>query len=170
MGHGQLQTTGSAAQATARRTRSGGRRRRVRLWTARLMMAGTLLLLTAGVVLANSSTYAWTMYYRVVDGTKTGTYHGLDAGAMTNSGSATAFSKDAGAYSAPLPISVEVWKDDFVDSKVCSVQRTISSVLNVYRTYSISCGSVSAGVYYLVIWKSQDDGWNMKGSGTLKTQ
>jgi hypothetical protein len=64
-----------------------------------------------------------------------------------------------------------VWKDEFLfDSKICSVQRTPSSTLNVVRTYSKACGSVSAGVYYLIIWKTEDDGWNVKGNGTLKTQ
>ena len=105
-----------------------------------------------------------------MDGSVTGVYHGLDAGSMTNSGSATAFSKDPGALAAPNPITVEVWKDEFFDSKDCSVQRTISSSLNVYRGYSKGCGNVSVGVFYLVIWKVADDGWNMKGTGTLRTQ
>ncbi|MBS4539382.1 hypothetical protein GOQ27_12975 [Clostridium sp. D2Q-11] len=135
------------------------------------LMVFMLAVMFAPVYAASSTGYwSFTMNYRVVDGDANGEFYDLTAGDMSLSGDVYAYSKDGGAVSSPYTIyfSVKESKDWSIDRSVGSTSRTPSSTLYSSRSVSGSWGEQPAGKYYLVIYTVEDDGWNTKGSGTLK--
>lgn len=130
-----------------------------------------LLIMFTPVYAASSSNWDFTMDYRVVDGDANGKYHNLKKGDMSLSGSIYAYSKDAGAVEKPYKVYISIYESKTgVDRSVGKTSKTPSSQLNSPVKISGSWGEQNAGKYYLIVYKSEDDGWNIKGSGTIKTE
>lgn len=141
---------------------------------ARIGLAGLAVLIMVLPVLAasSSSSYAWDMPRdgRYVNGKQNGVTHSLSAGKLSNSGRLWQYATIGGA-TGPLSITVEVWKDNILsDTKICSITVPTSSTIGVQSGYSVPCGDIAAGNYYLVIWKAEKDGWSTQGDGTLETR
>lgn len=129
-----------------------------------------LIIMFTPVLAYDSSSWSYTMYYRVVDGKANGEFHYLDSGSMTISGSLTAFDKIAGATPSPNTVYFRVMEDVFgIDRVVGTAARTPSSTLNYWRSFSSSFGTQPGGKYYLFIYTAEDDGWDTTGHGTLVT-
>ena len=138
-----------------------------------LVLAVCLLLVMALPVIANSVTWSFTMDLRVVDGDKNGVYHNMTAGTMKLTGNIWAYSKDSSPDPTPNKVYIEVWesKDWAVDRKISVVPYATPSIL-LNSKVPISNGNLGtqpAGKYYSLIWKIEDDKWNIKGSGSLTT-
>lgn len=127
----------------------------------------TLIMVTAIPCFANSKSWSSTMNLRHVDGKSNGKIYSLTAGSMTNSFNVSVTSKDSGAYSTPNPVTVYVYKNGLVTKNLGGKSITPSS--STIQETSKSYGTQSSGDYYLVLSKAQDDGWNLKFSGILKT-
>lgn len=130
-----------------------------------------MLSIMALPALANTSNWAFTMYYRVVDGSANGQFHSMTAGSMSLSGNVWAFSKDPGAVPSPYTIYISIYEsvfgpDRYVGQSAVTPSDTLFEDAPVSGTY----GNQNAGSYYLFIYKASDDGWNVSGSGTLTTQ
>lgn len=140
----------------------------------RLLIRGSVvafaLFAFAAPVLASSSFYSWSMSNRVVDGSRNGQFHSLAAGALRNSGQIWVTSTDSVHQPSPITVNIDVMKDDFFDSLVCRVSVLPSQIINSGTQYAKNCGTIAAASYYLIIWKSTDDGWNEAGQGDLVTQ
>lgn len=133
-----------------------------------LILATFAFLGLVAPVLANNSFYNWTMYNRVVNGSSNGQFHQMTAGNLTNQGQVWVISTDPGHLSSPYAVHIDVYKDDFVDSKICGTN-LVPYTNGQGKSYSQNCGSISSGSYYLIIWKTEDDGWNESGQGNLIT-
>lgn len=107
---------------------------------------------------------------RVVDGSRNGQFHNLSSGVLRNSGQIWATSTDPVHQPSPITVNIDVTKDDFFDSLTCRVSVVPSQIINNGTQYDKNCGTIAAGSYYLLIWKSTDDGWNEAGQGDLVTQ
>lgn len=111
------------------------------------------------------SSYSFTLDNRVVDGSTTGSYHVLDTGAAYISGSHYVYSTDSNKLSTQ-------------NTLYYSLVREVTGPDVVYGTVSYSAGQspngerigtadVKSGRYYLQIFKLEDDGYNIKGSGAI---
>jgi hypothetical protein len=140
----------------------------------RLLIRGSVIafafLAFAAPVLASGSFYSWSMSNRVVDGSRNGQFHGLSAGALRNGGQIWATSTDSVRQASPITVNIDVMKDELFDTMVCRVSVVPSQIINRGTQYDKNCGTIAAGSYYLLIWKSTDDGWNEAGQGDLVTQ
>jgi hypothetical protein len=128
-------------------------------------------------VLANSSDYSWLAYSDygyVIDGSVNGVYHTLTVGSLTNSGSLWVTRTNPNPINPPTPFYIRVKKSVFgIDPTICTTSAITPSIMvgqqyNV--SYSLNCGSISSGTYYLYIWRNSIDGREVKGSGTLSSQ
>jgi len=132
------------------------------------------LILVAVPTFAASSTYDYVISY-TVNGKKTGEYHTLSSGSAKISGySYYNGSSDPGAVISAKgeDVTYQLYKDDsFFDSYYGSVKQNVSAsssptnVDNFSGTFPNKLGS-SSSKYYLVITKA-NNGWHMKGHGTL---
>jgi hypothetical protein len=133
-----------------------------------------MMLIMASPALANSSSWYFYMDRNgyAVDGQKNGIYHHLTAGTLTLSGKVWTAAIAPGATTV-RPVTIEVWKDGIVDSKVCSAGPYYTSANNTGQSYAVTvsknCGSISDSDYHLFIWRSASDGRDIEGSGTLST-
>lgn len=124
----------------------------------------------AGRAAANSSAFSFTMHRRAVNGQKNGKLHRLDAGELTLGGSIWVVSKDGGARSTPHTVKIKVMETGVLGSEVCSVSATPNTIFNAKRAVDKSCGRVESGSFWLLVSRSDDDGWHLQGSGTLSTK
>lgn len=137
--------------------------------------AAALALATAFIgavpALANSYNYSWTMNNLVVDGKVNHVLHAMLPGQGYLSGSLWTTSKDVPYPPGPYTVHYEVRRDQayWLDPLMCS--RDVQPNASGSATFSLStCGGQwSTGDYYIVVYKTADDGWNMSGSGTIKT-
>ncbi|WP_427339522.1 hypothetical protein [Caloranaerobacter sp. DY30410] len=119
---------------------------------------------------ANSESWSFVMDYRVVNGKDNGQIHAMDSGNMVINGDIWTYSKDPGSLDSPNKVYVYVYQDVFgPDRKVGYTTVTPYSELNSPKSFSKGFGFQNSGDYYLVIAKSNDDGYNLKGEGTLTT-
>lgn len=127
-----------------------------------------LSVFVAPFVLANSSSFVWDMTNRYVNGYDNGEIHAMTSGTMSISGSMYIYSSLPGA-TGPLPVTIKVYRDAFgPDPLAGSIIKTPIKGQTV--SYSGNLGTEPTGDYYLEISKTEDDGHDTKGSGTLKTQ
>jgi hypothetical protein len=98
----------------------------------------------------------------------------MTAGKLTFSGSFYVARVDITAGN-PSPVKFEVHKPGFlgIDTTICSTTVTPSKMTgSAYaKSFSISCGNISAGNYYIFLAKTiaAGDGYDLVGSGTLRT-
>lgn len=120
---------------------------------------------------ANTSSWSFTMDYRYVNGAENGIYHKMDAGKMSISGKIWIYSKDSWFGKTPNRIKYEVWKSSFgLDENVGKGDVIPQLPEGTEVEFSKSFGEQKSGQYYLVFYKIDDDGYNIKGSGILKTE
>lgn len=137
-----------------------------------VMLVVFAMLITISPVLANTSNWSFqsTVDGRYLDGLANGVRHVMTAGTLTNSGSIWATSAIPGANTNANPWTFEVWKEvTGLDPKICSVVVTPRTALNSPVSFSKGCGSITAGTYYLIIFRSASDGRAYAGSGNLRT-
>jgi len=144
--------------------------RAIRQRLAQIAVVVLALLVFAVPAVASTYNWSWTMNYRYVNGGSNGVYYTFSSGGtMTFEGDVWAYSKDAGANPSPNQITMHVYRQAFPSDVIaCSAYRTPSSTLNVKRSFWKNCGTEPADTYYIVAYTAADDGWNTKGSGTLK--
>ena len=132
-----------------------------------------MLLVMMLPVYAASSIGSWEfdMQYTLVDGNKNKEYHELDEGEMSLSGGVYAYSKDTLRSTKPNKIYFAVRESrSGIDRSVGTTSVIPSLVLDKKVTVKGAWGEQKAGKYYLQIYKLDDDGWNIKGAGILKTE
>lgn len=138
---------------------------------ATIVMTLLAVLVMATPVLANTRSWNFLAYYDryYINGKTNGVIHTMTAGALTLSGTI----KTTAIYGAPAgaqPWYFEVWKDGLVSSKKCTAGPiSVPISLNQTNSFSKACGTITAGNYYLVIYRAAADNREVTGSGTLKT-
>lgn len=135
---------------------------------------GLVSVATGRLAAASSAAWEFTMKLRAVDGERNKTFHALDGGVLTLSGSIWVTSKLARATDEPQPIRISVQKRGLFNSEVCTLSLTPERTFNKKNSFSMSCGSVVDGTYFLFLSKRKSiddtgDGWHIQGSGTLVT-
>lgn len=132
------------------------------------------LTIFGGEAAASSSSFAWVMNNRQVNGQKNGRLHALDAGELTLSGKIWITEKKAKSASTPLPITIKVFKEGSERDAVCSVTVIPDTAVNNKKDYARSCGRIEGGKYWVLINKDGADnpdgeGWHNQGTGALTT-
>lgn len=122
--------------------------------------------------LANSSSWSFVMAYNIAEIWGT-TRHQMDAGKMTLSGKL----ETTAIYGGPKPTNstfkIEVWEDISLwpDKKICTIKDIKTPpTWGATQPFSLSCGTVTKGKYYLHIVRSALDDFEVKGTGTLTTK
>ncbi|BCS80445.1 hypothetical protein [Anaerocellum diazotrophicum] len=111
------------------------------------------------------------MDYRYVNGAENGIYHKMDVGKMSAIEKIWIYSKDSWFGETPNRIKYEVWKSSFgLDENVGKGDVIPQLPEGTEVDFSKSFGEQKSGQYYLVFYKIEDDGYNIKGSGILKTE
>lgn len=113
---------------------------------------------------ASSSSYEFTMNYRVVDGKENDTYHSLNKGDVYISGSHYEYSTDKGAVSSHYDIHYVLLRDRFGPDLNCG---SITCTYNENPSGKIGKADKKSSKYYIQVYKVEDDGHNIKGSGTV---
>lgn len=148
---------------------------RIRNYVITLLMTVIIMLVMVTPALANSSTWSFLAFYdgRYLSGKANGVFHTMTAGALTNSGKIWVTMIQGGTPNGLQPWYFEVWKKNTLfDTKICTSDPVYPNVMvgSQYPTnFSKSCGNISAGKYYLVIWRADSDNREVKGTGTLRT-
>jgi len=123
--------------------------------------------LAARVVLANSSGFSWTMNKLDVNGKKNGRFHSLIAGILTLEGHIEITERMRASVARPTPINVDIYHSD--ESKpICSGMIIPDHAVGTKKPFSLTCGSVRAGTYWIHMYKSgskpDGDAWQNTGS------
>lgn len=121
--------------------------------------------------LANTSSWDFTMDLRYVSGDDNGIYHNMTSGNMYISGSVWVYSIDDWHAISPLNVYIEVWESRFGPDRYVGrsiVTPRLPAGTKAY--FSNTLGSQSSGKYYIVAYKTDDDGFNIKGQGILETR
>jgi hypothetical protein len=127
-----------------------------------IMFIGMVVAMPA---LAASNSYSFTMEHRVVDGSNNGQFMSLSKGSASISGSQY--------QSAALPGATKPQEVNYTLYNKTSGNSfgTVSSTANIDGTSNGISGSYSGlggGTnYYLLIWKTYEDGRTLEGSGTV---
>ncbi|MSS42684.1 hypothetical protein FYJ27_02910 [Anaerosalibacter bizertensis] len=126
----------------------------------------------APIAFANSASFKFTMNRKYVNGAKTGHTHSMTAGRMSISGKLIVNSLDLGCNSRANTVTISVFKkqsgrDKYVGSTSATPK---SQSLGSTTSFSKAFGKQTGGTYYIVAGKAEDDGWNLKGRGTLTTR
>ncbi|WP_432408170.1 hypothetical protein [Wukongibacter sp. M2B1] len=138
-------------------------------------MLSFLLVLTVLAVMcipafADSENWDFTMKYREVNGKNNNEIHKLSKGTMEIDGSMWVYKKGSGHTPTPAKVYVYVYEDvSGKDRKVGSFTVQPYSTLDKAKSFSKDFGKQTAGDYYLIFAKSQDDYNDIKGEGKLKT-
>ncbi|WP_242246543.1 hypothetical protein [Bacillus cereus group sp. BfR-BA-01523] len=127
-----------------------------------IITALTLMTCFAIPTLAASSSYSFKMDYRVVDGSKNKQFHTLSKGSVYINGSAYVYSTDGGAM-GPYDVKYTLYRSAWgSDPSYGTVNGGINKSFS--GAYSVDTNS---NEYYLFIWKTNDDGQNVKGNGKI---
>jgi hypothetical protein len=133
------------------------------------------MLIMVTPVFANSSSWSFLAFYDryYLSGKANGVFHNMTAGQLTNSGKIWVTMIMGGIPAGMYPWYFEVWKKNTVfDQLICTSSPVYPNVMvgSQYATsFTKSCGNISAGTYYLVIYRAQSDNREVQGSGTLHT-
>jgi hypothetical protein len=122
---------------------------------------------------ANSSSFSWTMNKLDVNGKKNDRFHRLTAGILTLEGHIEITERMRASVARPTPINVDIHHSD--ESKpICSGMIIPDHAVGTKKPFSLTCGSVRAGTYWIHMYKSgskpDGDAWHNTGSGTLTTR
>jgi len=130
-----------------------------------LAIVGLLSLAMAIPTLAASSSYSFTMNYRMVDGAANGQFHSLSAGTAKISGSHYQYASEPNP-TGPNVINYQLWNKTSGNNFGIVKSTPTSDGNRVYFQGSYPT-SVGGGTnYYLQIWRV-DDGRDIKGSGSV---
>ncbi|WP_176762238.1 hypothetical protein [Eubacterium oxidoreducens] len=134
-----------------------------------MLLATSIMMASVGMVTyaAASSSYSYTMNYRLVDGSKNKQYYTLNGGRIYISGSHHEYSTDKGALKTYNNIYYALYRkragaDYYCGKIICSIKDSPSGIIGI--------GDKTSSKYYLQIYKVEDDGHNIKGSGRLKNR
>lgn len=124
------------------------------------------------MALADSEAHwSFTMDHRYVSGADNGVIHAMDEGFVSNVGELWVTSQEPGVVVAPLSVHIEVYRQrPLRDDLICSTVVKPEPQQGDRVRFTEACGAQSAGNYYVVAWKVEDDGWNLAGSGHLFSQ
>jgi hypothetical protein len=132
------------------------------------IICSSLFIITAVPVFASTHGWEFTMKLREVNGDDNGMRYSVSKGSMTNTGVLTVTSLDKGAADSPYPVYAYVYKKSGLIHTNLGHTTVIPSRSG--KSFSKSYGIRDAGTYYLKFAKTNDDGWNIKGSGRLETR
>lgn len=108
------------------------------------------------------------MNREAVNGAKNGQFYNLPAGDIKVSGSMGPDVK--GISKAPITVNASVWRERIgPDQKIGSKNVKPPANLHKETSFSISSSNRAKGDYYLRFEKSEDDGWDLRGSGSIKS-
>ena len=113
------------------------------------IICSSLFIITAVPVFASTHGWEFTMKLREVNGDDNGMRYSVSKGSMTNTGVLT--------YKKSGLIHTNLGHTTVIPSRSG-------------KSFSKSYGIRDAGTYYLKFAKTNDDGWNIKGSGRLETR
>lgn len=136
-----------------------------------IAMAILAALIIVSPVLANSSNWWFLARYdgRIINGASNGVFHQMTAGYVTVAGTL----ETTAIYGTPngnQGWTFEVWKDGFIRVKQCSVGKVAAPASWGDRVnFSLGCGNISSGSFYLRIWRGETDNREVEGWGTLST-
>lgn len=126
-----------------------------------LFIAVMMVVLFSAPVFAYSSGYAFTMQLRAVDGSENGQYHSLGASNAHISGKAYVYDSAPGSL-GPYDIYYTLHKEVIgVDPNY----GTINGGINGSFSGIFPNNGGASDKYYLFIWKVEDDGNDVYGSG-----
>lgn len=127
----------------------------------------TVLVVTLSFVqitYAASSSYSFTMNYRLADGKDNGQYHTLDKGNVDIDGTLIETSTDQGALKTYNDVCYVLFRDCLGPDKECG-KMVCKNLQN--PSGRIGLADQKSSKYYLQVYKVEDDGHNIAGSGTL---
>ena len=112
---------------------------------------------------SNSSSYEFTMNHRIVDGKANNSYHTLSAGAVYING--VHYEYDAGVNPVgPNDIHYALLRDRVGPDVNCG---SITCSNYIYPSGRLGTADKASSKYYLQIFKVEDDGRDVRGSGTI---
>ncbi|MEI3611086.1 hypothetical protein [Pseudogracilibacillus sp. SO30301A] len=121
--------------------------------------------MVATPVLAASNSYSFTMAHRVVDGGKNGQFMRLSKGSASISGSHYQSLAQSGATG---PNSVRYTLYNKTSGNSFGTVTSTPTTDGKRKSFSGSYSGLGGGTkYYLLIWKTYEDGRTIKGSGTV---
>lgn len=128
-------------------------------------IVGLLLVSFAIPAYAATSSYSFSMSFRVVDGSANKEFHKLDKGSVSISGTHRVSSSGDGAYS-PLQLNYQLCNKTSGNcfGTVKATPRADGKSSIVSGTYSGLGGGTN---YYLLIYRNGTDGHTISGSGKL---
>lgn len=109
------------------------------------------------------------MNYTEVNGKSNGSLHSMTAGNMTLSGDIWPVNQDPGAAASPNTVYIVVYQDVTGTDRNVGSTSILPNSNGSLASFSKNFSNQVAGNYYLFIYKVNDDGWNIKGSGSLIT-
>lgn len=130
-----------------------------------LLLALLIFTCFSTIAFAASSDYSFVMYNRVVDGSSQGIYHTLDQGNVYISGLHYEISTDPWAVNNGYnSIYYALVRERFGPDYKCG-----SASFEIYEHPSglIGVADMDSSNYYLEIFKIEDDGHNIMGSGEI---
>lgn len=132
-------------------------------------IVGLLLVSFAIPAYAATSSYSFTMSFRVVDGSANKEFHKLDKGSVSISGSHRVSSSGDGARDTPLQLNYQLCNKTSGNcfGTVKATPRADGTRTYVNGTYSGLGGGTN---YYLFIYRNGTDGHTISGSGTLSNK
>lgn len=143
-------------------------------------VAGLVVLCSVSMIAAqaqaNSSNFSWRMDKRYISGKDNGRFHMLDAGTVTIQGHIEITERLRGSVSTPIPIVISLVHVDLAPEQAsCKITITPDTAVGASKPFSVTCGNIKSGKYWLLIKKNTEmnpdgDGWHNRGSGTVSTQ
>ncbi len=116
-------------------------------------------------VFASSSSYNFSMNYRNVNGKENGQFHQLTKGVPVKIYGSTTIVNSSDPSFPKYDIYYSLVRDVFgFDKKYGSVNGGVGRSFS--GTFS-GKPDVTSGDYYLIIWKTEDDGHDVEGDGTI---
>jgi len=122
-------------------------------------------------VIANTSSWYFLAFYdgRIIIGAHNGVFHQMNAGYVTVAGTL----ETTAIYGSPngnQGWTFEVWKDGLIRRKQCSVGKVAAPASwGDTISFSLGCGNISSGSFYLRKWRAATDNREIEGWGTLST-
>lgn len=122
-----------------------------------------LLFIMPTFAYSNSYDYSFTMNYRVVDGSANGQFYSLNSGKAKIEGYTKIIDSVTGAL-GPYDINYTLYKSVFGPDPSYG---TINGGIDTSFSGTFSGTITKSDKYYLLIWKVEDDGHDVRGAGKL---
>ncbi|GEM_PF-1964099 len=127
------------------------------------LLSAVMIIPTTAVAATQTHNWAFEMYQLVVNGEVNGQLYSMNQGTFKWEGIISVISKDGGAAATANQTKMTLYRqvDWGIDIRADQFSLTSPS------TFNRTIGACPTGVYYITAEKALDDGWNIKGSGTL---